>query len=131
MLRIAIMRALPLLTAALVSSASAGAQVSGTPASQRALGTIDGIVSDTNLVPLHAAFITVFGTSLKIGTGSNGRFRITKVPVGQYLVIVKRVGYRPTSAVVQVPASDTLRLAYTLEPITTTLEPMIVAEKPF
>jgi carboxypeptidase family protein len=95
----------------------------------RALGTIDGIVSDTNLVPLQAAFVSVLGTNIRIGTGPNGRFRITKVPVGQYLVIVKRVGYRPTSAVIDVPASDTVRLAYTLERIAETLNPVIVTEK--
>lgn len=95
----------------------------------RAIGTIDGIVSDTNLVPLQAAFVSVLGTNIRIGTGPNGRFRITKVPVGQYLVIVKRVGYRPTSAVIDVPASDTVRLAYTLERIAETLNPVIVTEK--
>jgi hypothetical protein len=98
-------------------------------ASGRAVGTIDGIVSDTNLVPLQAAFISVLGTNIRIGTGPNGRFRITKVPVGQYLLIVKRVGYRPTSAVIDVPQTDTLRLAYTLEKVIETLNPVIVSEK--
>ena len=99
--------------------------------SRRAFGTIDGLVSDTNLVPLHAAFVSIVGTPLRIGTGPNGRFRITKLEAGHYLVIVKRVGYRPTSAVVNVPASDTLRLAYTLEPIPVELAPVVVAERPF
>ena len=117
--------------AALISSAASAQVTRPAPAPVRNSGTIDGIVSDTNLVPLHAAFVTVFGTPLKIGTGANGRFRITNVPVGQYLLMVKRVGYRPTSAVVVVPASDTLRLAYTLEPIAQNLDPVVVAEKPF
>ena len=72
-------------------------------------GTIDGIVSDTNLTPLHAAFVSIVGTPLRVGTGPNGRFRITNIKPGQYLLIVKRVGYRPTSGVVDVPPSDTLR----------------------
>ncbi|HET7372485.1 MAG TPA: hypothetical protein VFJ20_03845, partial [Gemmatimonadaceae bacterium] len=42
-------------------------------------------------------------------------FRITNIPAGQYLVIVKRVGYHPTSGVIDVPPSDTVRLAYTLD----------------
>src|SRR5215212_5065978 len=85
---------------------SLGAQAQ--PPAPRRVGTIDGIVSDTNLVPLQAAFVSVLGTKLRVGTGPNGRFRITKVPAGQYLVIVKRIGYRPTSAVIDVPATDTL-----------------------
>jgi hypothetical protein len=94
-------------------------------------GTIDGIVSDTNLTPLHAAFVSVVGTPLRVGTGTNGRFRITKLQPGQYLIIVKRVGYRPTSGIVDVPPSDTVRLSYTLEPIATTLATVTVTEKPF
>src|ERR1041385_3307554 len=127
------------LVVAIVAMASApylGAQVrpvrppsssSGPPA--RAFGTIDGIVSDTSLVPLQAAFVSILGTSVRIGTGPNGRFRITKVPAGQYLVIVKHVGHRPTSAVIDVPANDTLRLSYTLEPAAVELNPVVIAEK--
>jgi len=94
------------------------------------LGTIDGIVSDTGLAPLQGAFVTVFGSNLRVGTGPNGRFRITKIPAGQYLLMVKRFGYRPTSAVIQVPEIDTLRLSYTLEPVAPeALQPVIVTEK--
>src|SRR4051794_29576674 len=53
----------------------------------RAFGTIDGVVSDTALAPLQAAFVSILGTKIRVGTGPNGRFRIVKVPVGQYLVI--------------------------------------------
>src|SRR5438034_11826160 len=96
----------------------------------KGLGTIDGIVSDTTLAPLQAAFVSILGTKIRVGTGPNGRFRVVRVPAGQYLVIVKRVGYRPTSSVIEVPATDTLRLAYTLEQISTTLDPVVIAEKP-
>ena len=96
----------------------------------RVLGTIDGIVSDTGLVPLQGAFITVFGSNLRVGTGPNGRFRINKIPAGQYLLMVKRVGFRPASAVIQVPETDTLRLSYTLEPVPAeALQAVVVTEK--
>jgi hypothetical protein len=126
-----------LLTLALAAPSLASAQGSPPPSGRvnllgngRVVGTIDGVVSDTNLVPLQGAFISVLGTNLRIGTGPNGRFRITKVPVGQYLLIVKRIGYRPTSAVIDVPATDTLRLAYTLEQVgVDVLNPVVVTEK--
>lgn len=92
-------------------------------------GIIDGVVSDTSLAPLQGAFVSLLGTPIRIGTGPNGRFRITKVPEGRYLVIVKRVGYRPASGVVDVSASDTARLSYTLERADVTLEPVIVADR--
>jgi len=95
----------------------------------RMTGTIDGIVSDSNLVPIHAAFVSIVGTPIRIGTGPNGRFRIVKVPVGQYLVIVKRVGYHPVSSTIEVSTADTVRLAYTLNPVTATeLSPVVVSE---
>ena len=97
----------------------------------RAFGTIDGVVSDTNLVPLHAAFVSILGTPLRVGTGPNGRFRITRLPAGEYLLVVKRVGYRPVSSVIDVAASDTLRVSYTLAEVpkeVTTLGTVVVTE---
>jgi hypothetical protein len=96
----------------------------------RSFGVVDGVVSDTNLKPLQGAFVSVLGTKIRVGTGPNGRFRITRVPPGEYLIIVKRVGYRPTSAVIDVAAADTARLSYMLENVVTELNPVTIAEKP-
>jgi hypothetical protein len=96
-----------------------------------AYGTVDGIVSDTNLVPLRGAFVSILSSKIRVGTGPNGRFRITKVPAGEYLLIVTRTGYSPTSAVIEVPASDTARLAYTLGPAAVVLPTIgVTAERP-
>jgi hypothetical protein len=96
----------------------------------RPVGVIDGVVSDTNLVPLRGAFVSVLGTKIRVGTGPNGRFRILDVPTGRYLMIVRRAGYHPTSSVVDVAAADTARLAYTLaEGGPTLLEPVVVTAK--
>lgn len=89
-------------------------------------GVIDGIVSDTNLVPVRGAFVSILSSKIRVGTGPNGRFRINKVPPGQYLVIVKRGGFRPTSSVVDVPATDTVRLSYTLTEDVTQLAPIAI-----
>lgn len=93
-------------------------------------GTVDGIVTDTALTPLLGAQVTVLSTAVRVGTGPNGRFRITDVPSGDYVLIVRRAGYKPTSVVVQVAAGDTMRVAYTLEPEITSLAPVIVAAAP-
>ncbi|HEY9230409.1 MAG TPA: carboxypeptidase regulatory-like domain-containing protein, partial [Gemmatimonadaceae bacterium] len=96
----------------------------------RQMGVIDGVVSDTGLAPMQGAFVSILGTSIRVGTGPSGRFRITKVPVGQYLVIVKRVGFRPTSGVVDVAVDDTVRLSYTLEKLRPEeLETVVVTAK--
>jgi hypothetical protein len=116
---------------------TAAAQAQGTPparvpspANSKAFGTVDGIVSDTGLVPLQGAFVSILGTKIRVGTGPNGRFRITNVPAGQYLFVVKRVGYHPTSEAVEVTASDTLRVAYTLEKLRADeLDPVVITAK--
>ena len=78
------------------------------------MSVIDGIVTDTLLAPLGIADVSVVGTTARVVTGENGRFRMLQVPSGQYLLVVRRIGYAPTSGIIQVPESDTLRLAYTL-----------------
>jgi hypothetical protein len=99
------------------------------PRETRVLGTIDGIVTDTNLVPLRGAFVSILSTNVRVGTGPNGRFRIEKVPAGQYILIVRRGGYSPTSMAVDVPEGDTLRLAYTLTASPTMLPGVTVTEQ--
>lgn len=79
-----------------------------------AVGTFDGLVTDTSLAPVGDAEVTVLRTSLKIRTGPNGRFRFSRMPAGQYLIIVRRIGFHPTSGIVEVLANDTLRVAYAL-----------------
>jgi hypothetical protein len=133
----------PLLTCAFavalllaIGSAPLGAQRVGpgrepattSPAASQKLGEIDGVVTDTLLRPVARAEVVVFRTDIRLETNAEGRFRFVDVPAGQYLIIVRRVGYRPTSAVVQVGASETLRLAYALEPVVTQLESVVVRE---
>jgi hypothetical protein len=132
--------ALPTLTlwlALAFSSAPVAAQVRtkglpGRPADstrqQRrpATGVIDGFVGDTALRPLSAAEVKILSTSVAVHTGPNGRFRMLDVPAGQYVLVLRRSGYRPTSVVVEVAAADTLRLSYTLERGATMLEAAVV-----
>jgi hypothetical protein len=118
------------LSLAVVPAAGAQARVGpGSVSTTAGRGIIDGIVSDTGLSPLQAAFVSILGTNIRVGTGPNGRFRITQVPEGRYLVIVKRVGYRPTSDVVDVVARDTVRLSYTLENADVRLNPVVTSDR--
>ena len=80
-----------------------------------AAGMIDGVVTDTNLVPLAAADISVLRSTVRLVTGDNGRFRITAVPEGQYLLTIRKLGYQSMVRMVEVSDSDTLRLSVLLE----------------
>ena len=111
------------------TTAPNGRAAADTSPSDTRFGTIEGIVTDTNLVPLRGAFVSILSSRVRVGTGPNGRFRISRVPPGQFIVIVTRGGYHPTSAAVEVHAADTLSLAYTLSQTATTLAGVTVTEK--
>ena len=62
-------------------------------------GSISGkIFSAGSYDPLPGASVLVIGTSLGAATGSNGEFKIDKVPVGIYTLSVRLIGYE-TNAV--------------------------------
>jgi hypothetical protein len=117
-------------TLALLSLAvqAAGAQDNSTrQRSSRA--AIDGVVTDTALVPLAGATISMMGSTIRAVTGENGRFRISDLPSGEYIVLARRLGYEPLSARVQLTEADTERVSFSLERNTTTLDTVVVAAK--
>lgn len=87
---------------------------------------IDGVVTDTSLVPLDGATVEILASRLGVRTGENGRFRILALPSGQYWVIVRRLGYAPLSSLVMVRGDDTARTSFMLRPMTVSLDKMIV-----
>jgi Carboxypeptidase regulatory-like domain len=85
-------------------------------------GVMDGIVTDTSLVPIASATITLFGSSIGTKTGENGRFRIIALPAGEYVVIARRLGYASASVALHLEAGDTLRPSFTLRRATPELD---------
>jgi hypothetical protein len=96
--------------------------------SRPASGAIDGVVTDTNLVPLPDATAWILGSSIRVVTGANGRFRILGLRAGEYILLVRRLGYAPASIAMQVADHDTVRPSFALERVAAELEPVVVAE---
>lgn len=92
------------------------------------MGVIDGVVTDTLLRPLGSADVSVVGVGARVVTEESGRFRFLQVPAGQYLLVVRRIGFAPTSGIIEVPANDTLRLSYILARTTNLLDTIRVKE---
>lgn len=92
-------------------------------------GIISGTVTDTGLRVIAGAHVSVIGTGSELLADDNGRFAILQVPPGEFLVWVRKLGYRPISNLVHVEQGDTLRLAFTLEPTMTDLAPVVVTER--
>lgn len=107
------------------------ANPSRTPATvaPRTTGVIDGAVSDSSLRPISFAEVTILRTEIKLQTNSIGRFRFNDVPPGQYLLIVRRIGFRPISSIIQVGTRDTLRLSFIMEPSIQSLDRVVVTEE--
>ncbi len=82
-------------------------------------GAIDGIVTDTLLHPLGGATVSVFGSSLQVVTGANGRFRIADIAPGAYLLFARRDGFEAASTKVEVAGGETFRASFSLEQSTT------------
>jgi hypothetical protein len=92
-------------------------------------GSLDGVVTDTNLVPLANAIVSVIGAEVQVVTGANGRFRILRLVAGPHYVLVRRVGFEPSSAPITIATGDTLRASFVLQPIGTPLDTVRVSEK--
>ena len=92
-----------------------GAAVTKPVALPNSNGVIEGFVGDTMLAPIPVAEVTVLRSNLHLFTNRAGRFRIYDVIPGQYILTVRRLGYRPISQLIEVLPNDTLSLSYTLD----------------
>ena len=84
------------------ASRMAAAQAASRP------GVIDGVVTDSALAPLGDATVSFLGSALRVVTGPNGRFRVRDMKPGEYILLVRRIGFTATSVTVQLAAGDTV-----------------------
>ena len=112
----------PVLTAA----AAISAQIPAAPPRVER-GAILGTLTDTALNPLSGADISLVGTTLRVTSDAAGRFAITALPAGEYVLAVRRLRFQPTINLIEVPKSDTLRLALMLLPAVQELAPVSVS----
>ena len=80
-----------------------------------AVGAVDGLITDSELIPIASASIRVVGTTIEVQTPASGRFRVSKLPVGEYRLQVRRLGYEALVVPVEVRANDTTRVAIAMD----------------
>lgn len=95
----------------------------------RAGGVIDGVVSDSNLVRLSGAAVAIVGTTTEVTTDERGHFRISGIPSGRVLLMIRRIGYVSLPSILEVVAGDTLRSSFTLERVVPALDTVVVAAR--
>lgn len=85
--------------------------VLGTGSAMAQTGAITGRVVDESGVGVHYASVIIQGLTMGAFTDPEGKFTITKVPVGTYTVLARLMGYQPASKQVQVNAGQTSTLS--------------------
>jgi hypothetical protein len=115
-LRFAIALALPVQLSLAQNPAPVGART----------GIILGVVTDSALRPVAAAHVSILFTRVRVTADSNGRFAITQLPAGNYVLAIRRLGFHAITASVALGEGDTLRPAFSLEPTPVELSPVAV-----
>ncbi|HEU4589117.1 MAG TPA: DUF2012 domain-containing protein, partial [Gemmatimonadales bacterium] len=89
-------------------------------------GSIEGTVVDggTNQ-PLSDVYVILDGTRHSAETGADGRFRIADVPVGNYTLVARRIGYAPSRVAVTVADSQVVTVAIRMEQAVTRLTEVV------
>ena len=74
-------------------------------------GIITGVVKDAQTgEPLPGANVSLQGTAIGAATDLDGEYRISRVPAGNYTLIVNFIGYRKETLPVKVLPGETTRL---------------------
>lgn len=89
-------------------------------------GVVAGTITDAQGTPIAGAQISVRGLGTMAISDARGTFRLDRVPVGASLVRVRRLGFRPDSADLLVPASPDAAVTFTLSRVVAALSPIVV-----
>jgi len=92
-------------------------------------GVIDGVVTDSSLVRLSGATVSIVGSTTEVTTDERGHFRISGIPSGRVMLMIRRIGYVSLPSVVEVTAGDTLRSSFALERVVPSLDTVTVAAR--
>ncbi len=88
----------------------------GAGAAQAQRGAITGLVVDqASRAPIEAVRIQIGATAIVGTTNAAGRFIVRGVPAGSQIVRVGRIGYRPATATVTVPANDSVNVEFEMQ----------------
>ena len=85
------------------------------PGGRRVSGLVLGSVTDSSLRPVPGADVSIALSNIRVVSDDRGKFELSEVPPGTYLLTVRRLGFGPVAATVAVPAGDTVRPVFILE----------------
>jgi TonB-linked SusC/RagA family outer membrane protein len=90
-------------------------------------GTISGRVTDARTsAPIASAVVEVDGTRLAATTGDDGRYRLTAIPAGSQVIIVRRLGYASSRQTVTVTDNQQTAADFALSAAAVSLDQIVV-----
>jgi TonB-dependent SusC/RagA subfamily outer membrane receptor len=90
-------------------------------------GTVTGRVTDArNGDPIAAAAVRVEGTALIVETGSDGRYRLARVPVGKQLITARGIGYKMGGQTIEVTGGGEVTVDFVLQYSPANLQQIVV-----
>lgn len=92
----------------------------------QSVGSVRGMVHDSAGGVISGAHVSFKASAIATLTDSAGAFRIVDVRPGDAILEVRRLGYRPVSARVTVPAGSELEVVVNLAPVAEQLAPVQV-----
>lgn len=95
----------------------------------RGSSSILGMVVDTTGTPIDEAEVQLVGADRIAVTRANGGFLFRPLPVGTYLLKVRKLGYTPAMLTVRLEDRDDRQVLLRITPLATQLDAMIIAER--
>ncbi|MDQ3519577.1 MAG: TonB-dependent receptor plug domain-containing protein, partial [Gemmatimonadota bacterium] len=93
----------------------------------QATGSVRGTVTDAGTgQPIASAQIRIDGTTIGVLSGQNGEYLIPAVPVGQRVVIARRIGYGELRRTVSVVEGGTATVDFAMSGVAVTLGEVVV-----
>jgi TonB family protein len=89
-------------------------------------GTVAGVVRDSSGVGIAGAEISIAGTNLRAHTNAVGQFRLTNVPAGTVTVGVRRLGFLPAVASIEIGPNEAAAMAVIVTPLAQALATVVV-----
>jgi hypothetical protein len=82
-------------------------------------GTLKGTVTDAGTgAPMANTNVYLSSTTIGTNTGPDGRYILANIPPGVFHVVASRVDHSVKSEIIQVSPAETLRIDFSLEPLT-------------
>ena len=84
------------------------------------------MVADSLGTGIVGATLSVVGTTAVSVSAPDGTFRITGVPGGAAVLVARRIGFRPESLAVTVPADSALQVHLRITPVAQQIAPVVI-----